>query len=195
MNNTEFEKLQQSDLSHEARSLYLFFIRPRAEKGIFYADLGEIISMMHNTSAVCPFAAEPAVCSMLLQELFEAGLLQEATPAEQAQGRQYSLPYFVAESLVLPALPFVMHYSWRPGPAFVQTALLAGLTDADFTENELQSFIAYWSCKPERRNQNAWERAFAQRLKRSREAKVRKGRAQHSTAAGPMAEKASGRAE
>lgn len=195
MNNTEFEKLQQSDLSHEARSLYLFFIRPRAEKGIFYADLGEITAMMHNTSAICPFAADPEICRQLMQELFTAGLLQEATSAEQEQGRQYSLPYFAAEGFTLPALPFVMHQSWRPGPAFAQTALFSGLTDTDFAENELQSFITYWSCKPERRNQNAWERTFAQRLKRSREAKVRKGRAQTGATAGQMAETASGIAE
>ena len=57
-----------------------------------------------------------------------------------------------------------MSASWRPGSNFAQTCLMAGLHNADFTENELNAFVSYWAGRHELRNQHAWERAFALRL-------------------------------
>lgn len=191
MNNVEFEKLQDSALSHQARSLYLFYLRPLAEKGIYQAPLSEISHVMFNNSPVCPFAATPEICQALMNELFAVGLLAPPNEREARLGAQYRLPYFETQNFTLPEMPFMMHDAWRPGPAFAQSALLSGLESADFAENELKSFIAYWSCKPERRNQIAWERTFAQRLKRSREARVRRSSAQQASGLRQSAEQVS----
>ena len=173
MNNIEFTKLQDPMLSHQARSLYLFFIRPRAEQGLYSAPLGEMIHALHNSSPVCPFTATPQLCTQLMQELQAAGFIAPPTPAARLQGRQYSLPLVEAEMAQLPALPFALHSAWRPSPDFAQTARLAGLDNAEFTEKELRAFISYWQGRPEQRNQHAWERAFAQRLVKYRSARVR----------------------
>lgn len=170
MNNAEFAKLQERSLSHQARSLYLFFIRPRAERGIFTAPLGEVTAFLQNNSPVCPFSPVPEQSAQILQELYRCGLLADPDPMQAQQRRQYRLPLVEAEQAELPAMPFHMHSAWRPSTGFAQTALLAGLPDGNFTESELNSFISYWQHRPEQRNQHAWERAFAQRLLKRRQA-------------------------
>lgn len=187
MNNIEFTKLQDRFLSHEARSLYLFFIRPRAERGLYSAPLGEMIMALQNNSPVCPFNASPQICLQLIQELMHCGLMAPASDTERAHGKEYRLPLVEAEMTALPALPFAMHSAWRPSAAFAQTALLAGLDSADFSDQELRAFVSYWQGRPEKRNQHAWERAFAQRLSKNREARVRPQRTPASQAVGTAA--------
>lgn len=170
MNNAEFAKLQDRSLSHQARSLYLFFIRPRAERGIFTAPLGDITAFLQNNSPICPFSPVPEQSAQIMQELYRTGLLGEPAPQQAQQGCQYRLPLVEAEQAELPAMPFSMHSAWRPSAGFAHTALLSGLPDGSFTEGELNGFISYWQHRPEQRNQHAWERAFAQRLLKRRHA-------------------------
>ncbi len=173
MNNLEFARLQDPQLSHQARSLYLFFICPRAERGLMNAPLSELIYFLQNSSPVCPFSPTPDMAQAVLNELYTAGFLAPADEERRRQGCEYTLPLIEAQQRKLPEPPFAMHAAWRPSAAFAQTALLSGLDGAEFTDKELNAFVSYWQGRPEHRNQHAWERAFAQRLLKYREARVR----------------------
>ena len=170
MNNIEFAKLNDKRLSHEARSLYLFYLRPLAERGLCLIDLPALSLAMETVSSVCPFIPTENLITGLLNELKTLGFIEKKGQSATWQGCSVVLPYFNADTSLLPQAPFAMSASWRPGSNFTQTCLMAGLHSADFTESELNSFISYWAGRHELRNQHAWERAFALRLLKRRSA-------------------------
>lgn len=170
MNNIEFAKLNDKRLSHEARSLYLFYLRPQAERGVCRIDLSALSLTMETTSSVCPFIPSEQILIDLLNELETLGFIEKKEPTDLWQGCVLNLPYFKADATILPQAPFTMTASWRPGSNFTQTCLMSGLDSADFSESELNSFISYWAGRHELRNQHAWERAFALRLLKRRSA-------------------------
>lgn len=172
MTNLELQKLNVGNLSHEARSLYIFWLRPRAEQGLTAISLSEISVCLRNYSQVCPFNPTFAQCSLLLDELEHAGLVEKTASAISWNGAQVRLPLFEEQLQELPERPFNMHAGWRPGPSFPHVAMMSGLDNCTFTPQQLGAFISYWISKPEKRNQAAWERAFVQRLLRQREART-----------------------
>lgn len=170
MTSAEFEVLSCKTLSHQSRSLYIFYLRNKAVMGDVFIDYGAMSDALVSTSQYCPFAADSTLIDSLLHELEYHGLV--AFKDCQIQGcvqRVIILPYLELEKKALPQKPFIMHSSWRPGPSFIHAAKVSGLMDPSFSEKDLQSFIAYWSQKAESRNQAAWERAFVLRLKRIRQ--------------------------
>lgn len=181
MNSAEQSFLLREALSHEARSLYLLYLRPRAEQGQLMISLAEISSYLSTSSSVMPVSASPAFCEQVLNELISHGLITCQDP-DAAPFGTLTLPLFEGELNEVPSVPFMMHAGWRPGAGFIHAARISGLADTTFTETELSSFVAYWQGKPEKRNQIAWERAFCQRLLRQRSARVRaENRARHLT--------------
>ena len=204
MNNIEFAKLSDKRLSHEARSLYLFYLRPMAERGLCLIDLPALSLAMETISSVCPFIPTENLITDLLNELNLLGFIEKKTQSDTWQGCSVVLPYFNADTTLLPQKPFAMSASWRPSSNFTQTCLMAGLHSADFTESELNSFISYWSGRHELRNQHAWERAFALRLLKHRGAYAASGKNTPTAAAtaakavntsAAVAQKASAKAE
>lgn len=170
MTSYEFEILRNKGLSHEARTLYAFYLRPQAIMGPIIIDSTQISDSLTSYSQVCPFNASFEMCQDLLDELAQAGLIECFKGANEFyDGHEIRLPFLEKESLNLPQMPFFMHANWRPGPSFVHAAKVSGLIDPSFSEKDLQGFINYWSQKAEKRNQIAWERAFVQRLIRMRQ--------------------------
>ncbi len=169
MNLAEIKFLCSKDLSHAARSLYLLYLRVAAEKGEVFADPLEISSFLANESSVQSTPSDLKFCHSILNELQDHGLIEYKEP-DEAPFCNLALPLFEAELDSIPKAPFKMTSDWRPGPGFVVAARLTGLSDTDFTEDELQSFISYWREKPELRNQISWERSFCQRLLKKRTA-------------------------
>lgn len=188
MNNIEFAKLNDKRLSHEARSLYLFYLRPLAERGLCLIDLPALSLAMETISLECPFIPTEKLITGLLNELNALGFIKKKEQSDTWQGCNVILPYFSADTTLLPQSPFAMSASWRPGSNFAQTCLMAGLHNADFTENELNAFVSYWAGRHELRNQHAWERAFALRLLKRRSAYISTG--QNTPAATATAAKA-----
>ncbi len=181
MNALELKHLTSGSLSHIARSLYAFFLRPRAERGIRAITLNEASSYLQCTSEVFPTSSDLRIADLALSELEKAGFIRRGDLQKGWDGAVLSFPLYTSELRELPQKPFPMTPSWRPGPGFAEACRACGLEDPSFEERELTAFALYWASRPESRSQFAWERAFAQRLARSRSAKVpfsRKAQAQ-----------------
>lgn len=77
MNNIEFAKLNDKRLSHEARSLYLFYLRPMAERGLCLIDLPALSLAMETISLECPFIPTEKLITGLLNELNALGFIKK----------------------------------------------------------------------------------------------------------------------
>ena len=66
-----------------------------------------------------------------------------------------------------------MTLQWEPSANFHKSAILCGLEDSTYTPQDLSAFKNYWVNTEELRNQVGWERAFAQRLIKSRQVRVK----------------------
>lgn len=164
MNISEVNALNNKELSHIARSLYTFYLRPNAEQHHNVIDLNSITTYLFSYSKAFPTTPNFDVACMCLKELEVHNLICRVDKTSPWQGSIITLPLFVQEDEVLPSPPFAMHSSWRPQANFYQACLLVGLDDCSFTEQDLKAFTSFWSGKHEQRNQIAWERAFATRL-------------------------------
>ena len=102
MNNIEFAKLSDKRLSHEARSLYLFYLRPMAERGLCLIDLPALSLAMETISSVCPFIPTENLITDLLNELNLLGFIEKKTQSDTWQGCSVVLPYFNADTTLLP---------------------------------------------------------------------------------------------
>ena len=172
MNALELKHLTAGSLSHIARSLYAFFLRPRAERGISRVTLNEASNYLKCSSDAFPTSSDLRIASLALSELEQAGFIRRTDPSKDWDDSELELPLYTAELRSVPQKPFPMTASWRPGPSFPEACRACGLEDPAFEEQELTAFAVYWSSRPESRSQFAWERAFAQRLMRSRSARV-----------------------
>ncbi|MCR5083928.1 MAG: hypothetical protein K6A65_00295, partial [Succinivibrionaceae bacterium] len=164
----ERELLLSPALSHEARSLYLLFLRPLAERGRIPPDLGPMAGYLSSESPNFPLEAGYDTARAVLGELVAAGL---ARVTGEGEARHVELTIFERERSALPAEAFAMFQDWRPGPTFADAARAGGLADARFRDQELGGFVRFWLGKRERRTQYAWECTFVERLKRARSAR------------------------
>lgn len=174
MNALEIQYLNKSSLSHIARSLYILYLRPRAEQNQCITDLSSVAAYLSSDSNYFPTTPNLEVAYLVLDELEQAGLVKKENDNSPWQGNTFSLPLFIKEVEELPSKPFSMTSSWRPTATFHEACVLCGLAESTFTEAELKAFTSYWSSKHESRNQVAWERAFAQRLLKQKIATVKK---------------------
>ncbi len=172
MNAVELAHLNSSRVSHLCRSLYAFFIRPRLERGLFSLTLAEVTAYLENHSVFFPTSSDPRLALMALAELEHEGFIKR-NEGENFEGSKLKFPFFSSKIHELPERPFVMSRNWKPGPSFAEACLFCGLEDRNYSDAELRDFISYWMAKPESRAQTAWERTFAQRLLKYREAKVK----------------------
>ena len=102
MNNIEFAKLNDKRLSHEARSLYLFYLRPMAERGLCLIDLPALSLAMETISLECPFIPTEKLITGLLNELNALGFIKKKEQSDTWQGCNVILPYFSADTTLLP---------------------------------------------------------------------------------------------
>ena len=174
MNALEIQYLNKSNLSHIARSLYMLYLRPRAEQNQCLTDLSSIASYLSSDSTYFPTTPTSEIACLVLDELAHTGLIKTANEEASWQGNTFILPLFIKEIEELPSKPFYMTNSWRPTASFHEACVLCGLAESTFTEAELKAFTSYWSSKHESRNQVAWERAFAQRLLKQKVSTVKK---------------------
>lgn len=174
MNALEIQYLNKSNLSHIARSLYMLYLRPRAEQNQCLTDLSSIASYLSSDSTYFPTTPNFEIACLVLDELEHTGLIKKENEEASWQGNTFILPLFIKEIEELPSKPFYMTNSWRPTASFHEACVLCGLAESTFTEAELKAFTSYWASKHESRNQVAWERAFAQRLLKQKVASVKK---------------------
>lgn len=164
LNQSEFSKLQQQNISHMARTLYIFYLQPQYCQGANRIDCYELSSHLVSTSSLFPYSPTIQDIYKLLDELASEGLISKNNPNKEWNNNTYSLPLYIAATKEYPSKPFRMYQSWQPGPNLKQAALYAGLVDYSYTNNELNEFINYWMVNNTAKNQHAWERAFVQRL-------------------------------
>ena len=174
MNALEIQYLNKSNLSHIARSLYMLYLRPRAEQNQCLTDLSSIASYLSSDSTYFPTTPNFEIACLVLDELEHTGLIKKENEEASWQGNTFILPLFIKEIEELPSKPFYMTNSWRPTASFHEACVLCGLAESTFTEAELKAFTSYWASKHESRNQVAWERAFAQRLLKQKVSTVKK---------------------
>ncbi len=184
MNPVELRYLSAPNLSHIAKSLYIFYLRPLAVQNQCIIDITSIINYLFCSSKYFPTQPNFAVAEKCLDELEEAGLVKHT--AAQWHGAEFTLPLYARDSETLPKTPFEMTVTWEPSSGFHSTALMCGLEDSSFTPTELNAFRSYWAGRSEKRNQTSWERAFALRLLKGREAKIERKPAMSDTALGKV---------
>lgn len=208
MNRSEFHALESSNLSHLARSLYLFYLRPLATQRKIIVDLNELTAKLTNNSDAFPFNAELHQVAALIEELYRHELIApifgfqqddytfygvsgrpQPNPNENYQDKSFPIDdtslknpaianrLIIRWNLIEIKLPlfaefvpaerprlFRMYDSWEPGATFRDLALMAGLIDYSYSEQELVAFINYWTSQYMERNQQGWERTFIKRL-------------------------------
>lgn len=170
LNRAEFNQLQSQTLSHMARSMYVFYIQPQVRQGHSLIDPVDLSRKLISSSMAMPCNPTIYDIEIALNELEQHGLIHRLNQAQSWQNASIILPLFARELAFVPQPPFTMVASWQPGPGFKDAALLAGLADFSYQEQELRSFINYWMGTTTMRTQSAWERAFIKRLLKMRSA-------------------------
>lgn len=170
LNRAEFNQLQSQTLSHMARSMYVFYIQPQVRQGHTLIDPVDLSRKLISSSMAMPCNPTVYDIEIALNELEQHGLIHRLNQALPWQNASIILPLFARELAFVPQPPFTMVASWQPGPGFKDAALLAGLADFSYQEQELRSFINYWMGTTTMRTQSAWERAFIKRLLKMRSA-------------------------
>lgn len=190
MNQTELERLQSPQLSHIARTLYVFHLHKLSKIDEHSLDLGYISRLLSSQSRFFPTVATLEVVKLCLTELEDLGFIKRRVPHAPWSSALIDFPLADKSLEQLPEPPFCMHKDWQPSASFKDAALVVGLEDPDFEDNELTEFVSFWLSRQEKRNQISWERTFALRLLRQRRAKAPKVQTKASSQA-PMAESGS----
>lgn len=170
LNRAEFNQLKSPLLSHLARTMYIFYLHPQAPKGAMQVDPIALTADLVSQSAIMPCSPNLEMIEGALSELEQEQLIARVMPNSPWQGALIIFPLFAQELLEVPHAPFCMYPNWQPGPSFRNAALLAGLIDYSYQEQELAGFINFWLERAARHNQYGWERLFIQRLLKLRSA-------------------------
>ena len=170
LNRAEFNQLKSQMLSHLARTMYLFYLRPSAPQGAVNVDPVALTSDLVSHSAIMPCNPTLELIEGALLELEQEHLIARVMPNIPWQGALVIFPLYAQELMEVPHAPFRMYAQWQPGPSFRNAALMAGLVDYSYQEPELISFINFWLERGALHNQYGWERLFIQRLLKLRSA-------------------------
>lgn len=170
LNRAEFNQLQSRMLSHMARSMYVFYIQPQARQGHNIIDPIDLSNKLISNSMAMPCSPTVYDIEEALNELEQNSLIRRLNPNLPWQNASIILPLFARELTHVPQPPFRMFASWQPGPGFRDAALLAGLAEFSYKDQELRTFINYWMTTTSEQTQSSWERAFIKRLLKMRSA-------------------------
>lgn len=172
LNRAEFNQLKSPVLSHLARTMYIFYLRPQAPQGSMQVDPMALTSDLVSHSLVQPSAPTLTEIEGTLSELEQEHLIARVMPNIPWQGALIIFPLYAQSLMEVPHAPFRMYAQWQPGPSLRNAALLAGLVDFSYQESELASFINFWLERAAQHNQYGWERLFIQRLLKLRTAET-----------------------
>ena len=172
LNRAEFNQLKSPVLSHLARTMYIFYLRPQAPQGSMQVDPMALTSDLVSHSLVLPSAPTLNEIEGTLSELEQEHLIARVMPNIPWQGALIIFPLYAQTLMEVPHAPFRMYAQWQPGPSLRNAALLAGLVDFSYQESELASFINFWLERAALHNQYGWERLFIQRLLKLRTAET-----------------------
>ncbi len=173
LNQAEFTQLLEPQLSHMARTLYVFYLQPEARKQLVIIDLATLTSKLNSYSETMPCTAGLREVTAALNELERFGLIAKDIPPSNNPSCDWNFvplkfPLLEAELKQVPSRPFIMTPTWEPSAHLRNEALLVGLSDCTYTTQELRSFINYWCTTPRTSTQNGWEKLFVQHLLRKR---------------------------
>ena len=172
MNALEFDKLKALNLSHISRTLYIFYLSPMAIKDEHTLDLGALATNLNSQSCFFKTIASIDIVKLCLTELEQLGFIKRRVPNSPWESALIDYPLKEQMTNTMPSLPFNMYKDWSPGMTFKDAALMVGLDNCEFSNQELTEFKSFWISKAEKRNQFSWERTFALKLVKKRRAQV-----------------------
>ena len=174
----ELRLLSAPGLSHEARSLYLLFIRPMALNGKAMLDLRALRDQMSVQDSRSPggysYRPDDDMLQELLFELLGQRLIsrREGTDGLFEDGETVFLPAadctLTAEGRKPNLRLFPISESWRPSDGFPATAVKMGLDGSDWSERELADFITSAWADGRVQSASRWDVAFARFLRSRR---------------------------
>ena len=174
----ELRLLSAPGLSHEARSLYLLFIRPFALNGKAMLDLRDLQAHMSVSDSRSPggysYRPDEDTLQELLFELTGHGLVARGDGADGLfeDGETIFLPAadcsLTAEGRKPDLRLFPISESWRPSDGFPATAVKMGLDGSDWSERELADFITSAWADGRVQSASRWDVAFARFLRSRR---------------------------
>ena len=168
LNRAEFIQLQSTVLSHLARTMYVFYIKPQARQGNTLIDPVALASQLVSTSTSAPCSPSLEDIEAALNELEMLSLIEREQEDAVWQNASVTLPFFLEETKIVPGMPFTMFLAWEPSASLREVALNMGLADFSYQESELRDFISFWINNRMRRSQHGWETAFIRRLMKNR---------------------------
>ncbi|MCK0535595.1 MULTISPECIES: DnaT-like ssDNA-binding domain-containing protein [unclassified Anaerobiospirillum] len=168
LNRAEFIQLQSTVLSHLARTMYVFYIKPQARQGNTFIDPVALASQLVSTSTSAPCSPSLEDIEAALNELEMLSLIEREQEDAVWQNASVTLPFFLEETKIVPGMPFTMFLAWEPSASLREVALNMGLADFSYQESELRDFISFWINNRMRRSQHGWETAFIRRLMKNR---------------------------
>lgn len=104
MNQTEIKYLTDKRLSHAARSLYAFFLKPNFEQNKKHIDLVAVVNYLNTESKNFKTAIDYERAALLLKELEDLNLIKRDDLSSAWHGAQITLPYYVIEGNTLQML-------------------------------------------------------------------------------------------
>lgn len=177
MSPQEYLLLNQPQLSHPARTLYILHLRKSGlqSQPVYpnYPDLGRALAVT-DPSAPNGFSFQVTGKQLthLFNELSVAGLIN-VEQLEDDENHFHLKPVFLPllnkSTLPIRQQAFAMYVTWKPDESFQQLCQLCGLIDTHYNEAELGEFIAYWLGQPEKYStQHQWMMKFIKMLKNQR---------------------------
>ena len=167
-----------SSLSNDARVLYMLGLRPYANSATTTSapiDYKALLALLNGDDKDPPYQRGRQVNS-LLRQLEQNGLvaLPDAVDlAHSVNGKILLLPLISEAQNSFSALHkshFSMSPSWQPNKSlFNEMAQLLGIIDAEYDNNDIGEFIAYWLGRPSTVfSEFQWTQKFAYNMKRKR---------------------------
>ncbi|MCR4554758.1 MAG: hypothetical protein K5752_07550 [Succinivibrionaceae bacterium] len=181
MNRSEYAKLSSPFLSHLARSMYLFAIKPNSDStGAYSVDYATLI---HRLSVYTPDTNElqykpsteeitAAIENLIKIQLIrldqkpDSSHFQNAVVTVPDSVQQDNAPLDSADELTRRQRRYSMHNDWMPSPQFPGVAKSCMLINQSYTEIEIANFRAFWMARGILNNECEWDYKFVQYLKR-----------------------------
>lgn len=119
------------------------------------------------------YVPDAAEITRLIRELQDAGLIRTEMISDNYHGSQIFLAA-AAEDAAKKAYAgageiYCMRGGWKPSSGFLETARLAQLAKTDYLLSDIEDFQGYWmSRRHQPLSDAAWDRKFAQYLKRKK---------------------------
>ena len=181
MNRSEYNRLSSPFLSHLARSLYLFIIKPKSDASgrytIDYAVLIHELSVFaldSNELIYRPGTEEvtAAILNLVKIQLLTINAALDSEHFQNAVVTVISKVHNSGEKMASTARlrqrqhRFAMRADWLPSEQFAELARTGMLINHQYREAEIAEFRSYWISRGSLNNESEWDYKFIQYLKR-----------------------------